>query len=341
MKFFRLFILFSLLAAGLFGYEAGSSKPTLPVVKIAVLGSPSVIGRYSQSVYNVALATLIGLNPNGGYTLKRFDITDEKPESIDTALQSIRNEGFTAILAPLTMNGVTHLISVESHLPIFVPTVHKREFPDAPSNIIFGSIDYEMQIKALLPYMSDSVAVFYDNSSIGTLLKEKTESLYLSADASKKKFASYPVDLKGDKIVAYLEKPSLFNRASIVMHMPVVKSSVLAAHLTFKGIKKRNILSTQINVDPTLLTLTQYNDRKSMILANSLVEFPTAIYQSNELMGNDIRFDWVNYTSSVGIDYLVALLTHTERTYPMRLLNAQVIYPVELLHAKEYGFEPL
>jgi SRSO17 transposase len=111
--------------------------------------------------------------------------------------------------------------------------------------------------------------------------------------------------------------------------------------MTFTGIKEKNILSTQINVDPTLLLLTQFQDRKNMILANSLIEFPSGIYEYNALMNNDITFDWIQYSSSVGIDYLVAQLCNTSREYSMRIINSQIIYPVELLRAKEFGFEPI
>jgi SRSO17 transposase len=205
----------------------------------------------------------------------------------------------------------------------------------------FGGIDYVAQIEALLPYMANSIAIFYDSSAVGSQLKATTEEVFLAHKSEKKKVSSYPVNLKGDNIIAHLSKPSAFNKASIILHIPVVKTAILTSQLTFIGIKEHNILSTQINIDPNLLTLTQYGDRKNMIFANSLIEFPAAIYESNALMNNDISFDWIQYSTSIGIDYLVSILTNTPREYTMRLINAQVIYPVELLRAKESGFESL
>lgn len=317
-------------------YEV-STKGTL---KIAVISSPNVIGKYSQSVYNVSLATLISLR-NDHYEIKRYDMSDESPAVISKTLAEVHKDGMDAILAPLTTGGAKNLITLTTDLPIYIPTVHKRDVPSAPSNMTFGGIDYVAQIEALLPYMADSIAIFYDSSSVGTQLKASTEEVFLAHKSEKKKIASYPVDLKGDNIITHLSKPSSFNKASIIIHIPVVKSALLSAHMTFTGIKEKNILSTQINIDPTLLTLTQYQDRKNMILANSLIEFPSAIYESNALMNNDITFDWIQYSTSVGIDYLVAILSNTPREYNMRLINSQVIYPVELLRAKEYGFESL
>ncbi|MBN2870622.1 MAG: hypothetical protein JXK04_06680 [Campylobacterales bacterium] len=309
-------------------------------VKIAVLSSSKVIGKYSQSVYNVSLATLMSCK-HEGYELKHYVIPDESAGAISAALNTIAQEGMDAILAPLTSGGVKNLLEQRPALPVFVPTVHKRDFPYAPDNVVFGAIDYERQIEALLPYMSESIAIFYDSSAVGNQLKASTEEVFLSHKRDKKTISSYPVDPKGEKIVAHLSRPASFSKKSIILHIPVVKSALLTAHMTFTGVKERNILSTQINVDPSLLTLTQYNDRKNMILANSLVEFPADIYETNILMNNDIVFDWVHYAASVGIDYLVSALTSTPRHYTMRISNAQVLYSIELLRAKEFGFEPL
>lgn len=316
------------------------SSPVQDPVKIAVLSSAKIIGKYSQSIYNVSLATLMGRKVRQ-YELTRYDLADESSEAIQQAIGQIRQDGMEAVLAPLTANGVRNLLAQESSLPIFIPTVHRRDFPDAGNNITFGAIDYESQIEALLPYMSDSIAIFYDSSAVGEQLKKSTEAIFLSHNNGKKKAVPFPVDIKGDKIVSHLSNPSAFTNKSIIMHIPVVKSSVLAAHLTFTGVRERNILSTQINVDPTLLVLTQYNDRKNMVLANSLVEFPPAIYETNDVMGNDIAYDWVLYASSVGIDALVSQLTQQHREYTIRIVNSQVVYPIELLQAKEFGFEPI
>lgn len=314
--------------------------PNEQPVKIGVVSSSKVIGKYAQSTYNVALATLLSRKFEH-YTIKRYDMADESSQSIAKVLKEAKQDGISAILSPLTATGAKNIVALETNLPIFIPTVHKRDLPSAPDNFVFGAIDYKKQLEALLPYMSDSIAIFYDNSNVGTQLKTITEEVFASRKGEKKKVMSYPVDLKGDNIITHLSKPAPFNKSSIIVHIPVVKSALLTAHLTFTGVKEKNILSTQINVDPTLLTLTQYQDRKNMILANSLIEFPSAIYETNALMNNDIAVDWILYTTSVGADYLISQLTHTKRDYTMRLINSQVIYPIELLRAKEFGFEPL
>jgi hypothetical protein len=315
-------------------------EPPKQTLKIGFISSPNVIGKYTQSLYNVSLATLMSRR-NQHYEIKRYDLSDESNTSLERALEDVRRDEMDAILAPLTTAGAKNMIAISTDIPIFIPTVHKRDLPTTRKNFTFGGIDYVAQIEALLPYMSDSIAIFYDSSSVGTQLKSTTEEVFSAHKSEKKKIATYAVDTKGGNIISHLSKPAKFTKASIILHIPVVKSAILTSLLTFSGIKEHNILSTQINLDPNLLTLTQYNDRKNMILANSLIEFPARIYETNALMNNDITVDWILYTTSVGIDYLVSLLDNSPREYSMRLINSQIIYPVELMRAKEFGFEPL
>lgn len=309
-----------------------------PKVKIALLSSPSVIGKYSQSSYNVAMATLLASGKP--FELVAYQMPNESYESISTSIEKIINDGNNAILAPFTLEAVNNLLNIKTSIPIFIPTVHRRDIGFAPDNITFGSIDYEAQIKALVPYMANSLAIFYGDSLVGAALSKTTQSVASESNKKITDFSTYAVDIKGSNIVKYLAKPSKFNKKSVITHLPIVKTSMLLSQMTFTGVHENNILSTQINYDPTLITLTQYPDRKNMIIANSIVEQVPAIYEANSLMNNDLSFDWINYTTSVGADYLIAHLFGVERVYSMPIIDHQIIYPVELMHPKESGFEP-
>lgn len=333
MKFLILsMIFFSITALGV------EQSTFLPKVKIALLSSPSVVGKYSQSSYNVAMATLLASAKP--FELVAYKMPNESYESISTAVKQIINDGNNAILAPLTLEAVKNLLTIKTSIPIFIPTVHRRDIGFAPDNIIFGSIDYEAQIKALVPHMENSIAIFYDDSLVGLALSKATQQGASESNKQITNFSTYGVDIKGANIVKYLAKPSQFNKKSVITHLPVVKTSMLLSQMTFTGVRENNILSTQINYDPTLITLTQYPDRKNMIIANSIVEQVPAIYGANSLMNNDLSFDWINYTTSVGTDYLIANLFGVERVYSMPMINHQIVYPVELMRPKESGFEP-
>jgi hypothetical protein len=136
-------------------------------IKIAILSSPKVIGKYSQTLYNVSMATLLSLK-NSNFVIKRYDMMDESSASLTEALEQVHHDDIDAILAPLTAIGAKNLVGLDTQLPIFIPTVHKRDLPSAGENFTFGGIDYVAQIEALLPYMSDSIAIFYDSSTVGT-----------------------------------------------------------------------------------------------------------------------------------------------------------------------------
>lgn len=336
MRYFVL--IFFILTSLIYGEFTQTKSQNSQKIKIALLVSQSVVGRYAQSTYNVTLATLI--STSYPFELVRYDINNESEESINAALISIQKDNIDAIMAPLTLNGAKNIIKIDNRLTTFIPTVHKRDIGSTPENYVFGAIDYEAQIEALRPYMNSTLAVFYDDSAVGRNLNNTTHKIATNAPKGSKSIAPYPIDTAGDNIVKYLAKPGAFSKRSVITHLPIVKTSMLASHLTFSGAKISNLLSTQINFDPTLISLTQYKDRRNMIVANSIIEQAPSIYETNALFNNDLTFDWINYTTSVGTDYLVSHLTNSTRSYTMRLIDSQVIYPVELMIPKEFGFEP-
>lgn len=307
-------------------------------LKIALLSSPSVIGKYSKQCYDVSLATLLSYRIP--IELVAYTLTDESETSIQTALKQIKEDDIDAIIAPLTLQGVKNLLHSGTSYTVFLPTVHKRDVGIAAENFIFGGIDYRAQLEALISYAGSSIAIFYSDSALGSSLNEMTKEVALTRKTNVSS-GSYPIDLQGSKIVSYLGKPASFSNKSIVSHLPVVKTSMLLSHLTFAGIKEKNILSTQINYDPYLLTLTQYHDRKNMIITNSIIEQVPSIYESNAFMNQSLTYDWILYTTSVGIDTLVAHLTRGARQYSFRIVDSQVIYPIELVRPAMNSFEPI
>jgi hypothetical protein len=167
-----LILIFTLLSITLF---AADPVPSSPKIKIALLCAPSVIGRYAQSSYNVTLATFLA--SNRPFELISYNIKDESNTSLSEVLGQMNNDKVDAVLAPLTLNGVKNLLILLTDKLIFIPTVHKRDVQNAPDNIVFGAIDYQAQIQALVPYMATSVAVFYDDSAVGNSLNTATQTL--------------------------------------------------------------------------------------------------------------------------------------------------------------------
>ena len=77
--------------------------------------------------------------------------------------------------------------------------------------------------------------------------------------------------------------------------------------------------------------MTQYGDRKNMIVANSISINKDMITEANALLSNDIVYDWINYSTTVGIDLFFNAITNTPREYPLSLVNNQISYPINLV----------
>ena len=106
---------------------------------------------------------------------------------------------------------------------------------------------------------------------------------------------------------------------------------MIMSQLTLYDVNATNVLSTQVNYDPLLLSMTQYNDRKDMVVANSITQHNNVLTETNSLIGNDIVYDWINYTTTIGVDYFFNQLTNEDKEYNILLEDNQMQYNVELL----------
>ena len=112
------------------------------------------------------------------------------------------------------------------------------------------------------------------------------------------------------------------------------------SQLTLYDINVTNILSTQINYDPLILSITQAKDRNNMIIANSIEKNNNVLIEANMLLNNDIVYDWINYSTTVGSDYFFHLITHDKREYELAMQDNQIIYPISLVQPSYSRFVP-
>ena len=78
-----------------------------------------------------------------------------------------------------------------------MPTLHASLARGYSQNIVFGGIDYEAQINALLEHSNGKIASFGDGSRLSGLLNEQISSIAPSAHIST--IDNKSVDLKGKK----------------------------------------------------------------------------------------------------------------------------------------------
>ncbi len=302
-------------------------------IRIAMLVPQKSIRRYATTTVNSVLAYLVSKQNN--FELEVFNSHDEKRSSILSKLEDIKKQNFTYVIAPVTPKGAKIITENEKDLLIYIPTVHKSKLETNSTNIIFGGIDYDKQIDALLEYANNKIAYFSDGSTLGESLndslKEKTSHIIYH-----KSISSSHISFK--KMFKHNKKLS---NSSIFLNTPLVKTSLIASQLRVYNIAPYMLLSTQINYNPMLLTLTQYADRKNFYIANSIGKTTVNMEELNSLFGHDIVYDWVNYSTSIGMDYFYThyFVPTEKRDFPEKIVQNQVEYDIAILKPKKYRFE--
>ena len=85
--------------------------------------------------------------------------------------------------------------------------------------------------------------------------------------------------------------------------------------------------------------MTQSQDRKKMYIANSINISNNTLVEANVLLNNDIRYNWINYTATVGIDLFYNFITRETRQYKLPIEKSQIIYPISIVHPVGTRFE--
>ncbi len=305
-------------------------------LKFALLLPYKKIGKYASSVTNAVFAYL--MTRNYPFVIKSFMIDSEELQDIKTALSKIQKEGFSYVIAPLTTEGANNLISLSPHLKVFFPTIHKNDFSSSTNNFYFGAIDYKAQSAALLKHAIDTLAIFYDNSAMGRKLTQIDEELFLQKSTSEanvnnaaKRIYKFAVASRTTNLEHRLKNNKKLDNATVVLNTPLIKSGMIMSQLTLYDINTSSILSTQINYDPLIFSITQYEDRKNMLITDSITNTKKIFTYTNALLKNDIRYDWINYSTTVGIDYFFSLITHLPREYDIEITQNQFRYPIKLV----------
>lgn len=294
------------------------------MIKIALLVPQKTIKKYAVTSVNSVIAYL--LYKNYYFDLNVFNSGDEREESIAKALAEIKAGGYHYIIAPVTPEGANVIASRVSDTPVFIPTLNRSSVRNTNSNIIFGGIDYDQQIALLSEKANERVGTFEDGSSLSYqlngLIKKNSNRVFYEKRVESSK-ANFKGMFKGN---------SALNNASLYLNTPLVTSSLIASQLRANDIEPYLLLSTQINYNPLLLTLTQYEDRDKMYIASSIQKAPAALEEINAMFGHDIVYDWVNYSTSIGIDYLCQQFFDgtIKRTFKEAISSNQVAYTTTL-----------
>lgn len=300
--------------------------------RVAMLIPDKVIGNYAVSTNNAVFSYLLAKNES--FELKTYHLSDENQNSVEDALTEIKADGFSYVIAPVTLKGAKAIALADSSANIYLPTIHKNDLKDPPENLYFGGIDYEAQIEALLKYAQGYTALFYDPSSLGRRLDHVVQE---NLDPKWVRFST-AISRKKSNLEKYLKSNELLQNGTIFINTSTVRSGIVLSQLTLYDIKPSAILSTQINFNPLLLSITQEKDRKNMFIANSIEGHNNVFIEANKLLDNDIVYDRINYATMVGVDYFLSSSSSEKRKYTEDIKDNQVIYPIAIYKPTRFGF---
>ena len=339
-------------------------------VKIAMLLPYKKIGKYASSTTNATFAYLI--TKSHPFELKSYKLESEEQEEIQRVLELIEEDGFSHVIAPLTLKGVQNIINLGSPLNIYFPTINKKDVQTDSIYLTFGAIDYEAQSDLLIKEAVSPLIIFSDKSQTGQKLAKYEEHAFkyttvidetedntikeiglfgiFSENSSQEPpkikrilneeniVIKHSISRRTTNLEHYLKDKEEIINGSFFINTPIVKSGMIMSQLTLYDTNATNVLSTQINYDPLLLSMTQYIDRKEMIIANSITLKNNVLIETNSLLGNDIVYDWINYTTTIGVDYFFHQITNEDREYEIDVEEDQMIYDIELLQPSRSRF---
>jgi len=343
-------------------------------LKIAMLLPYNKIGKYAASTTNAAFAYL--MTKSNPFMLKSYKVESESIDDLSEAFNRIKEDGFEYVIAPLTQEGVKNVINMDPDLNIYFPTVNKKDVEASSAYLTFGGIDYAAQSDVLLKEAVSPLIIFSDKSPTGKKLALYQEDKFLHPNKTQEvqEEASIFDSLFGNELVVeepqtpevtptpeddnatqqevikffisrrttnlehYLKENEEIVNGSFFVNTPIIKTGMILSQLTLYDANATNVLSTQINYDPLLLSMTQYVDRKDMIVANSITKNNNVVIETNSLLGNDIVYDWINYTTTVGVDYFYNIITGEDKEYVVDIIDNQMIYDIELLQPSKSRF---
>ncbi|WP_334086915.1 hypothetical protein [Helicobacter typhlonius] len=308
---------------GIMDYLAPTNFQGGAKVKLALLMPKKVIGRYSASSIDTILAYL--MMRGNDFVFEIFDTGDESTANLRNTYAKIVQNDYDSVIAILTTKGAQEFVNLNISLPTYLPTINKKQIKtdSTPKNLIFGGIDYEVQIELLLSMVgSKSIVAYNDNGvigrNLGAMLQEKSNRVVFqevidskSATTFSQKLRTYERHIAGNVV--------FFNT-------PWVKTGLIASQLALSARKPDKMLSTQINFNPALLLMIQRNDRRNLFIANVINRPNQYLVEYASLLGGDLRYDWVNYSTAIGVEQLILTQLNGRRVFNERVKDSQVEY---------------
>lgn len=297
--------------------------------KIAVIYPSKVVGKYAKSTIGTISAYLLFYNKQ--FVIETFDTSDENEKNILSKLDSLKNRGFKNVIALFTEEGFDTFNSSKdiNDLNIYFPLINKSEIFTENNNFIFGGISNQEQIDLLYTLSSENTTMFYVDSYLGNKLRDAYFNKFNIGIVKK-------IEKNNNRFESIMKNKQMIG-STILLNTPIIKSSIIMSQLTAYEVMPSKILSTQINFNPLLLKLTQHKDRRSFYVVSAISKVDNFIEEYTQLLGSDIVYNWVDYSSLIGVNYLID--NKKLKVTKAQVIDNQVEYEQTLYRSTFYGFQ--
>lgn len=297
-------------------------------LEVALLIPKKTIGKYSTTTTDTILAYLLSRDLD--FKFKVFDSIDENANSLSNAINDIKKENFNFVIAIISKQESLDALS-NLNIPIYVPTMNSNS---ASSNIVFGGIDYNAQIKDLLDRVDSTKIISYnDDSTLGSYIGNILET---QNNNEKELFKEVVTNKAAANFSANLAKrKDSIKESSIFLNTRVIISGLLLSQIGLLDDLPEHIFSTQVNYNPNLLSLLRGFDTSNIIISNAIGTTDNKLLEYGYLLTSDMKYDWVNYSTALGVDlFLHNMSPNIERYFKEEVENNAVLYNNTL-----YGIE--
>lgn len=297
-------------------------------VKLAFVYPSTLVSKYAKS----SLSTISGYlsYKQANYNLIVVDSKNESYENINNAFSKLKEEGVTKVIALFTPNALNNLNKiVTDDFKVYLPLIEKKDSLENNDNLIFGSISYDDQLKKLSYYSNGKNSTFYQETYLGTKLKNSYD--FVIGNSNLRKEIS-----NDEKNFKNIVNDSRLRNSSLFLNTDLVKSSLILSQMTVYEINPNTILTTQILFDPMLMVLTQERDRQNLIIANSIGNVDSKLKDEIATVGGNITFEWVDYSTLVGTNYLFS--NGNSSLISTKIENNQAVYTPRLFKSTDIGF---
>jgi len=301
---------------------------------ISIIFPSYTIGKYALEATNSINTYLINQDKN--FDLKVYDIIVQNKNNIISVIEQIQKDKIIKVIAMITKDDLMYLKDIPniSKIKFYLPLINKYDVQDIEElnglDLTFGAISYKEQFKKLIEYANGKPLVeFYGNSGIGRALHNylKNENIVYTKK----------IDDNNGRYKLFLENNTRLDNSVVLLNTPIVKSSILLSAINSQELMISKIMSTQLNYSPLLFSLTQKHDRDKLIIANSIGDIPDELEEYNKLIGNNLNYSWVNYSTIIGVEYL--LNDNINIFHDLKLIDNQIIFPIKLYKVGKSSFK--